>query len=139
MNTLFDTNVILDLLLDREPFNTPATWLISQAEAGAINGALCATPPHQYFLHCQQSPEPATGRQRRGRHHEHFEVAPVTRAVIEDALTTPIQDFEDAVLYQAAIHYGCQLIVTRNTKDFTHTRIPVMTPDEFIALLHSNR
>ena len=66
-----------------------------------------------------------------------FEVAPVTRAVIEDALTTPIQDFEDAVLYQSAIHYGCQLIVTRNTKDFTHTRIPVMTPDEFIALLHS--
>ncbi len=137
MNALFDTNVILDLLLDREPFNAPATWLISQAEAGAINGALCATTLTNIFYIASKALNRQQAASAVANIMSIFEVAPVTRAVIEDALTTPIQDFEDAVLYQSAIHYGCQLIVTRNTKDFTHTRIPVMTPDEFIALLHS--
>lgn len=137
MNALFDTNVILDLLLDREPFNAPATWLISQAEAGAINGALCATTLTNIFYIASKALNRQQAATAVANIMSIFEVAPVTRAVIEDALTTPIQDFEDAVLYQSAIHYGCQLIVTRNTKDFTHTRIPVMTPDEFIALLHS--
>ena len=137
MNALFDTNVILDLLLDREPFNAPATWLISQAEAGAINGSLCVTTLTNIFYIASKALNRQQAATAVANIMSIFEVAPVTRAVIEDALTTPIQDFEDAVLYQSAIHYGCQLIVTRNTKDFTHTRIPVMTPDEFIALLHS--
>ena len=137
MNALFDTNVILDLLLDREPFNAPATWLISQAEAGAINGSLCAPTLTNIFYIASKALNRQQAATAVANIMSIFEVAPVTRAVIEDALTTPIQDFEDAVLYQSAIHYGCQLIVTRNTKDFTHTRIPVMTPDEFIALLHS--
>ncbi|MBA54233.1 MAG: PIN domain nuclease [Pseudomonadales bacterium] len=137
MNALFDTNVILDLLLDREPFNAPATWLISQAEAGAINGSLCATTLTNIFYIASKALNRQQAATAVANIMSIFEVAPVTRAVIEDALTTPIQDFEDAVLYQSAIHYGCQLIVTRNTKDFTHNRIPVMTPDEFIALLHS--
>ena len=44
-----------------------------------------------------------------------FEVAPLAPAVIEHA-----------VLYRAEIHHGCQLIVTRNGKDFTKANIPVM-------------
>ena len=137
MNALFDTNVILDLLLDREPFNVSATWLISKAEAGAINGALCATTLTNIFYIASKALNRQQAVTAIADIMSIFEVAPVTRAVIEDALTTKMQDFEDAVLYQSAIHHGCQLIVTRNTKDFTHSNIPVMTPDEFIALLHT--
>ena len=135
MNALFDTNVIIDLLLNREPHSEASAWLTSQAEAGTINGVLCATTLTNIFYIVSK----ALNRQKAVAAIDAimsiFEIAPVTRPIIEDALTTPMKDFEDAVLYQSGIHHGCQLIITRNGKDFTQSRIPVMTPDEAISLL----
>ena len=135
MNVLFDTNVFLDLLLAREPFSESAAWLTSQAESGAINGSLCATTLTNIFYIASK----ALGREQASAAvttiMSIFDVAPVTRSVLEDALTTPCKDFEDAVLYQSALHYGCDVIVTRNGKDFAKAEIPVLTPVELIGLL----
>ena len=43
MSYLFDTNVILDVLLDRLPFAEPAAILLARAERGEIQGFACAT------------------------------------------------------------------------------------------------
>ena len=43
MKTLFDTNVILDVLLDREPFSDEASFLLSKVERAEIVGFICAT------------------------------------------------------------------------------------------------
>ncbi len=43
MKTLFDTNVILDVLLDREPFSDDASFLLSKVEKSEIIGYICAT------------------------------------------------------------------------------------------------
>ena len=48
-----------------------------------------------------------------------------------------MKDFEDAVLYQAGIRHGCQVIITCNGKDFSKSSIPVMTPDETVSLLQN--
>jgi hypothetical protein len=64
-----------------------------------------------------------------------FEVAPVTRPVIEAALDLPFPDFEDAVLHEAAREAGAQAIVTRNLGDFTLATLAVYAPEELLAAL----
>ena len=66
-----------------------------------------------------------------------FEIAPVNRVVIEQALQSGFSDFEDAVLYEAARHAGVTYIVTRNVPDFSKSKLPVFNADEFIYMLTS--
>ena len=65
---------------------------------------------------------------------ELFEIAPVNRSVLEEALQSRMTDFEDAVLSHAANLVGATAIVTRNTKDFRHSPIKAIDPAEFLSV-----
>jgi hypothetical protein len=54
---------------------------------------------------------------------------------VEKALNSSIPDFEDAIQYFSAIESNCEIIITRNGKDFKKSVLPVMTPDEFLSSL----
>ena len=64
-----------------------------------------------------------------------FEIAPVNRAVIETAKKSGFSDFEDAVIYAAAIHSGAECIVTRDSKGFRSSKLPVFSPEELLAVI----
>ena len=64
-----------------------------------------------------------------------FEVAPVTRAVLTDALDLDFPDFEDAVLHEAARHAGAGAIVTRDPKGFVKARLKLYAPEELLRFL----
>jgi hypothetical protein len=64
-----------------------------------------------------------------------FEVAAVTRAVIESALDQNLIDFEDAVLHESGRQHTVDVIVTRNVVDFRQALVPIYTPAEFSAVL----
>ena len=135
MNILFDTNVVLDLLLDREPFAGPAVFLFEQVERAELTGVLCATTlTTVHYLVAR-----ALGRGRAAEAVQKllllFEMAAVTRAVLESALHADMDDFEDAVLHQAACLAGCEGIVTRNGRDFKKAKISVFNPEELISTL----
>lgn len=66
---------------------------------------------------------------------ELFEIAPVNRSVIEKALQSKIEDFEDAVLEQAGCLVGAEAITTRNTKDFRKSSIKALDPTELLLVL----
>lgn len=68
---------------------------------------------------------------------EIFEIAPVNRSVIEEALQSKIADFEDAVLSYAGNLVGVDAIITRNTKDFQQATIKALDPIEFLSILQS--
>jgi hypothetical protein len=61
-----------------------------------------------------------------------FEVAAVNRPVLEAALTGDFADFEDAVIFEAARHVDAQAIITRNTRDFKKSVIPIHSPLEML-------
>lgn len=137
MKVLFDTNIILDVLLDREPFADDATYLLSQAEYSEIIGFLCATTITTiHYLIAK-----ALGNQVASQHIRSllalFVIAPVNRVVLENAASSDFTDFEDAVLHEAACHAGAQYIVTGNLTDFAKSRIPVFAPGEFISVMKS--
>lgn len=135
MKILFDTNVVLDVLLDRAPFAEDAAALFSAVEAGVINGCLCATTLTTIHYLAGKTVGAKQATQAVATLLGLFEVAPVTRAVLDDALEAGYSDFEDAVLYQAARHAGADGIVTRNQADFVKVELPLYNPAELARLV----
>lgn len=138
MKILFDTNVILDVLIDRAPFVELAAKLFSCVEKGTLQGYLCASSVTTLYylsakvigqLQAQKAVEKLLSL---------FEIAPVNRIVLSDALLSKMADYEDAVIDKAAFHAKCQAIVTRNTKDFKHATMAIYSPAELVALSHED-
>ena len=137
MKILFDTNVILDVLLDRDPFSEPASYLLSRVERSEINGFVCATTITTIYYLTAKILGPKAAIPHIDSLLSLFEIAPVNRAVLENAMSTKFNDFEDAVLHEAARRAGVEYIVTRNVVDFRNSKLPVYEPMEFIKILET--
>ena len=134
MKILVDTHVVLDLLLDRSPFSDSAARIFSLVENSDVEAALCATTVTTIdYLLSRSLPRDAAKKALR-RLLELFEIAPVNRSVLEEALQSRMPDFEDAVLSYAANLVGATAIVTRNTKDFRNSPVKALDPAEFLSV-----
>jgi predicted nucleic acid-binding protein len=138
VKVIFDTNVVLDVLLDREPFSTPAALLFSKVEKGELFGYLCATTVTtiHYLIHKALGARQA--RKHIGNLLSLFEIAPVNRGVLEGALRSRFEDFEDAVIHEASIHVNVDSLVTRDSIGFRRATVPVYSPDELLRVLDLN-
>jgi predicted nucleic acid-binding protein len=137
LKLLLDTNIVLDLLMDRPPFADAAAELFSRVEDGTVMGYLCGTTITTiYYLAAKEVGAPRAQEEIK-KMLGFFEVAPVNRHVLESALVATFDDFEDAVIHEAACHVGVEAIVTRNKRDFVTSRIPVYSSEEMIKLLAS--
>jgi len=137
LKILLDTNIVLDVLMDRMPFSDTAVELFSKVEAGAIIGYLCGTTITTVYYLASKILGAARAQEEIKKLLSLFEVAPVNRLVLESALVVDFHDFEDAVIHEAACHVGADAIITRNLKDFKKSRISVYTSDELVRILNS--
>lgn len=134
MRVLFDANILLDVLLEREPHVEVAEKLMALVDNRRIEGFICATAATT--LHY-------VGAKALGQKvvHEHlrtllgvFEVAAVDRDVLQRALdSSGFTDYEDAVVHEAAHSAGCSAIVTRDAAGFLKATMPVFQPLELLA------
>jgi predicted nucleic acid-binding protein len=139
VRVLFDTTVILDVLLEREPHVDAASKLFALVDNGRINGAICATTATTIYYIAAKS-----FGARRARDQIHgllglFEVAPVDRDVLDGALDIDFRDYEDAVVHEAARAAGATVIVTRHRDDFANSAIPALDPVELLAVLAASQ
>jgi predicted nucleic acid-binding protein len=132
---VFDTNVVLDVLLDRAPFADAAVQLFAKVEHGECVGVLCATTMTTIYYLISKTLQAKQAIDNVQRLLQLFEVAPVNRVVLETALKAHFPDFEDAVIHESARHANAEAIVTRNTKDFTQAVLPIYTPHELLTIL----
>ena len=135
MNILFDTNIILDALLDRDSFGENAVFLLDAAERSVINGFLCADSVTTIYYLIEKVKTKAFARQKIKLLLDIFEVAPINRAVLDEALGLDFTDYEDAVVYQSAIGVNADGIVTRNTIDYKKSKIAIYSPSELISVI----
>jgi len=133
---LFDTNVVLDVLLDRQPYVEASAAVWAAVEAGASEGMLAAHAVTT--IHYLLGKELSSAKARRivSAILRVFGVAAVDGAVVQEALQLPFSDFEDAVTAAAARVAGCECIVTRDPKGFRRSPVPCFTPEAVIPLLH---
>jgi predicted nucleic acid-binding protein len=130
---LVDTNVVLDVLLDRRPFAEAATQVFALIEESKIEGYLCATTVTTVDYLLGQALPPKSARAALRRLLGLFELAPVNRPVLEQALRSDISDFEDAVIEQAARLVSADAIATRNLTDFGKSSVTALDPPELIS------
>ncbi|HCP32212.1 TPA: PIN domain nuclease [Candidatus Acetothermia bacterium] len=135
MRVIVDTNVVLDVLLARRSFVESASRVFALVEQSRIEASLCATTVTTVDYLLTQSLSRDEGRQALRGLLELFEIAPVNRSVIEEALQSKIEDFEDAVLEQAGRLTGAEAIITRTTKDFRKSSIKALDPAELLLAL----
>ena len=135
---LFDTNVVLDHLLGREPFVDPAERLLSLVDAGEIEGLLCSTTVTTIHYLAAKAVGPSMASEYIRELLEIFSIACVDREILRAPLDADFSDYEDAVLFRAARAAGANAIVTRNCKDFTRSTLPVFTPELLLAALHAD-
>ena len=132
---LFDTNVVLDDVLDRQPFASDASELMAHVVRGQLEGVLCATTLTTIYYIASRSRSEAYARSQIYDLVRLFEIAPVDYAVLSDAFNLDFTDYEDAVIHEAARRAEAQVIVTRNNRDFQNASIQVFTPSELLQVL----
>ena len=132
---LIDTDVLLDVALDRQPHVEDSARLVDWIE-GSRRRAFVAwhTLSNFYYL-----VRPDRGGEDVRRFLEELTrflvVAPTDTDALRYAATLPMTDFEDALQVAAAHACGVETIVTRNVTDFEGSPIPAMTPADFLASL----
>jgi len=60
------------------------------------------------------------------------EISGIDDSIVEKALNSDFKDFEDALQYFSALKSNCNVLLTRNPKDFKKSKIPVMSATEFL-------
>ena len=133
MRVLFDTNVVLDVMLDRQPHAGVAAQLISLVDTGRLEGCISATTVTTIHYLATKAVGSKAAKLHLQTLLDIFQIAPVDREIISDALALRFGDFEDAVLHEAAVFAGAGAIVTRNGKDFAGASLPVFDPPELLA------
>lgn len=132
---MFDTNIFLDLLMDRAPFAEAAVELFSRVEEGTIIGYVCSSSITTIYYLASKTIGAVRAQEEVKKLLNLFEVAPVNRAVLESALAAGFADFEDAVIYAAACQVEVEAIVTRNQKDFKKSKISVYSSAELVNIM----
>ena len=130
MKVVFDTNIVLDVLLIREPYAQMSINLFDAVVSKEIEGYLCATTVTTIDYLVAKRQDKQRARELVRRLLELFSVTEVNQAVLAGAVNSDFSDFEDAVLYQASCFAGVDSIVTRNGKDFKSALLPIFNPDE---------
>jgi predicted nucleic acid-binding protein len=138
VRVLFDTNVVLDHLLEREPHADIAEHLLSLVDTGRLEGVICSTTATTIHYLAAKAVGAAAAIDYLRELLAIFDVAGVDRETLRGALDLGFPDFEDAVLHEAARRDGVAAIVTRNGKGFAHSAIPVFSPIELLAAVYAD-
>lgn len=136
MRVLIDTNIILDFLLQREPFSHDAELLFQEIEAARVIGYVTATTLTDIFYIARKHTRSI--EQARQAISDTFTVmliCPVNRAVLKSAFDSEFVDFEDAVQIFCAVNRGLDAIVTRDAKGFMKSPVSVLSIQELLVRL----
>jgi predicted nucleic acid-binding protein len=127
-----DTDVCIDLLSGREPFNTHAEILFSLADRSKVKLFVSSLSFSNidYVLRSQYSTRHS--RQIISQFKTLVNVLKVDSRTIDLALASDFSDFEDALQYSCALDHGLTVLITRNVKDYKKASISVITPEIFL-------
>ena len=135
MKVLIDTNIIVDVALDREPFFTESDRILTLVEEGTIQGYISASTFSDLYYIIRRDKGRDWTLDFLRQLATFCQVATVDNAVISMSLTSTFKDFEDAIQYSSAIVNQIDAIVTRNPRDFPVTAPRIVTPDRLIQEL----
>lgn len=131
-NLLIDTNIIVDLLSKRKNFYQEAQELFTLADEQDIKlyiSSLTFANTH-YLLSRELNSDEV--RKILIKFKLLVYILPLDDKLLELALSSDFNDFEDAIQYYTALENNLNIIITRNKKDFKTSKLPVLTAKEYL-------
>jgi len=131
-----DTNIIIDLITNREPFGKFAVIIFEKAEEKKVKLFVSTHSIATAHYLLKKHVDEKQLRVILTEVLDYMNVLSIDEAVIRKSLKSEHKDFEDAIQINTAGSMSkMDWIVTRNAKDFRQSHIPVIAPDELASFL----
>jgi predicted nucleic acid-binding protein len=138
MIALLDTNILLDVLAQRQPFLADSARVWTLVEEGQVEGVVSALSLANIFYVTRRLAGAEPARKAVRIMHELFSLVALDERVMSDAVNSRMADFEDAIQYFSAVVAKADCLLTRNKKHFPGKGLAIMTPDEFLEMRHDD-
>ena len=130
-----DTNIIIDFLGEREAFYEPAAKIMTLADHKKIKVFTSPTSISNTYYLLSKYENTKTALEKIRKFKVLCTISIMDDEVVEKAINSDFKDFEDAMQYFSALASDCDLIVTRNEKDFKNAMIPVMNGESYLQTM----
>ncbi|MBA7654255.1 hypothetical protein ES703_62131 [subsurface metagenome] len=132
MRVLLDTNIVLDVLLKREPWvsNSKSIWQAN--DDGRITGYIAGTTLTDIFYIARKITDFSTAQEAVKTCLEAFEICTVDHRALELAVTFQGNDFEDNLQIACANIESLDAIVTRDPEGFKNSPVLILTPEKIL-------
>jgi predicted nucleic acid-binding protein len=130
-----DSDIILDLLLERQPFHKHAVKLLAMISKNQITGYVSPLifSNLYYIIRKLRSKQVAKDALKKLR--ILLKILPIDEKIIDQALNSDFTDFEDAIKYYTAIENKLKVLLTRNKQDYKKANILILNAEEYLAML----
>ncbi len=134
MKILLDTNIVLDLLLEREPYFKGAKELFILAETKKLKAYLSASSIATIHYLTMKALNKKEADKIIDMLLKIFLVTPLDKIVFIEAIYNNGTDFEDSVIYSSVFNSNIDYIITRDKKGFKNSKVKTLDPNSFLAL-----
>lgn len=127
-----DCNILIDWILDREPYSYYAAKIIEYTEERRIKSYVSVlTLANTYYIITRELNK-RIGKEFLKDSIKLFNIAEIPEEIIIEAINKPYKDFEDSLHYYTALKHNLEYIVTRNKKHFPRQIIKLLDAEEFV-------
>jgi len=139
MTDLFiDTDVIIDFLIDRKPHSREAAIIFTLIEQKKLKGYVSSLTFSNLYYVLKKVESHNKVISKLDSISKMLTILKVDQQTIKDAIASGFSDFEDSIQYNCALDYKkIDVLITRNTKDYKNSEIPVMTPADYLKTVSS--
>ena len=130
-----DTNIVLDFLGERKPFYESVAKILTLADNKKIKIFTSPTTISTTYYTLTKFEDSKTALEKIRKFKLLCDISVMNSEVIDKAIISDFKDFEDAMQYFSAIATNCDLIITRNEKDFKSALIPILNSESYLQTL----
>ena len=130
-----DTNIVIDFLGERKGFYEAAAKILTLADQKKIQIYTTPTSISNTFYLLSKFENTKIALEKIRKFKVLCSISIMDDEVVEKAINSNFRDFEDAMQYFSALASSCDLIITRNEKDFKNALIPVMNGESYLETL----
>lgn len=135
-----DTNVIIDFIADRKPFSKASAKLFDQSEKGKVKLFISSLSYSNIYYIVKKSVSHKEMISLLRELESMTETVDVTKQIIKSSLSSEFKDFEDAIQYFTAVsNKKISAIVTRDPKGYKNSDLAILTPEEAVSLVESEK
>ena len=129
MKLFIDTNVVIDVLAQRQHFYDASAAILTMLEKDEAEGFISAISFNNihYILRKQSGKTKANAIRM-------LNIVTLDEKILTRTIESAFNDFEDGIQFFSAMRSNADYLISRNVKDFPHDDIPVLTPEEFLQL-----